>query len=171
MSCILTTGFSHDCKDAVGGVKNIYLVEYEALSAYTVTGGEVTALTLNGGKAFFKYELPKDTASFTNTITTSVGEGTTFNSTELNVKLRKLSTAKRNEVKLLSVARLIAIVETNDGPFFAMGLQRGMDMTAGTAATGATLGDMSGYDLTFTAAEKDPPAIVQSAVLTSLNIL
>jgi hypothetical protein len=152
-------------------VKNIYLVEYEALSGYTVTGGEVTGLTLNGGKSFFKYELPKDTASFTNTITTSVGEGTTFNSTELNMKLRKLSTAKRNEVKLLSVARLIAIVETNDGPFFAMGLQRGMDMTSGTAATGATLGDMSGYDLTFTASEKDPPAIVQSAVLTSLNIL
>jgi len=170
MSCILTTGFSHDCKDSVGGVDKIWLVEYEAVSSYTSASGEISALTLNGGKAFFKYELPKDTASFTNTITPSVENGTVFNSTELNIKLRKLSTAKRNEVKLLSVARLVAIVKTNAGDYWAMGLGRGMDMTAGSAMTGVALGDMTGFDLTFTHAEKEPPQIVQSGVLTSLSI-
>jgi hypothetical protein len=170
MSCILTTGFSHDCKDAVGGVQNIWLVEYEALSAFTMSSGEVSAMTLTGGKAFFKYELPKDTASFTTTITPSVENGTTFNSTELNIKLRKLSTAKRNEIKTLSVARLIAIVKTNESQFWAMGLYRGMDMTAGSHATGIGIGDMTGSDLTFTTQEKEPPAIVQNSVLSSLSI-
>lgn len=170
MSCILTTGFSHDCKDAVGGVSTVWLVEYEAVSSYTLASGEVSALTLNGGKSFFKYELPKDSASFTNTITTSVENGTTFNSCELNIKLRKLSTAKRNEVKLLSVARLVSVVKTKEGQYWAMGLDRGMDMTAGSSMSGVALGDMTGFDLTFTHAEKEPPAIVQSAVLTSLSI-
>jgi hypothetical protein len=170
MSCILTTGFSHDCKDAVGGVSTVWLVEYEAVSSYTLASGEISALTLNGGKSFFKYELPKDSASFTNTITPSVENGTVFNSTELNIKIRKLSTAKRNEVKLLSTARLVAVVKTNQDQYWFMGFTRGMDMTAGNNMTGVALGDMTGYDLTFTHAEKEPPAIVQSAVLTSLGI-
>jgi len=73
-------------------------------------------------------------------------------------------------VKLLSVARLVAIVKTNADQYWAMGLARGMDMTAGSFMTGAALGDMTGYDLTFTHAEKEPPQIVQSGVLTSLGI-
>ena len=168
--CILTTGFSHDCKDSVGGVSTIWLVEYEAVSSFTAPSGEVTALTLKAAKSFFKYELPKDTASFTNTITPSVENGTVFNSTELNIKLRKLSTAKRNEVKLLSVARLVSIVKTNAGDFWAMGLNRGLDMTAGSNMTGVALGDMTGFDLTFTATDKEPPYIVQNSVLTALSI-
>jgi hypothetical protein len=36
--------------------------------------------------------------------------------------------------------------------------------------TGVALGDMTGFDLTFTHAEKEQPQIVQSAVLTSLSI-
>jgi len=83
MSCILTTGFSHDCKDSVGGVDKIWLLEYEGVSSYTSASGEVSAMTLNGGKSFFKYELPKDTASFTNTITPSVENGTVFNSSAM----------------------------------------------------------------------------------------
>jgi hypothetical protein len=51
-----------------------------------------------------------------------------------------------------------------------MGFTRGMYKTAGSNMTGVALGDMTGYDLTFTHAEKEPPAIVQSAVLTSLGI-
>jgi hypothetical protein len=45
-----------------------------------------------------------------------------------------------------------------------------MQVTAGSFMTGVALGDMTGYDLTFTHAEKEPPQIVQSAVLNSLNI-
>jgi len=51
-----------------------------------------------------------------------------------------------------------------------MGFTRGMDMSNGTNGSGTALGDMTGYDLTFTHAEKEPPAIVQSSVLTSLSI-
>jgi len=43
-------------------------------------------------------------------------------------------------------------------------------MTAGSSMSGVALGDMTGFDLTFTHSEKEPPQIVQSGVLTSLSI-
>ncbi len=50
MPCVLTTGFTLDCKTAAAGIKNIWLVEFDAKSTLTKSSGEVSAHTLSGGK-------------------------------------------------------------------------------------------------------------------------
>ena len=43
------------------------------------------------------------------------------------------------------------------------GLEHGMDVTGGTISSGAGMGDLSGYTLTFTAQEAKPANFIQSA--------
>lgn len=170
MACILTQGFTLDCKDAVGGLKAIYLVEFDALNTFTLASGEITALTLDASKAFFKYELPKGVSSMTWTIQSNPDNGTTFYESAVVVKLRGISTAKRNEIKLLAAARLLLIARDNTDTYWLHGVGTGVDVTAGTASTGTALGDAYGMDMTFTHRENDLPAKVQSSVVTSLAL-
>ena len=170
MACVLTQGFTLDCKDKVGGLKAIYVVEFDALSSYTLASGEITALSLDGAKVFFKYELPKGVSSMTWTVQTNPDNGTTFYESAIVIKLRGLSTAKRNELKLLSSAQLLLIARDNNDVYWLHGFETGVDVTAATGGTGTAMGDAYGMDLTFTHREMDLPALVQSGVVTSLSL-
>lgn len=50
-----------------------------------------------------------------------------------------------------------------------IGLEHGADLTGGTLATGANLGDYSGFTLTFEALEKNPPSFLTDAVTDSAS--
>jgi hypothetical protein len=63
---------------------------------------------------------------------------------------------KRNEIKVLAQQRLVAIVEGNDGSYWLVGYENGLELNAGTSATGTAFGDLSGYSLTLSGMEKEP---------------
>jgi hypothetical protein len=135
-SCALTTGFDLDCRDAVGGVKSVSfanLDEYLALSP-VVADGAITSITATA--TFYKYEQLKETSSMTETINGSSQNGTVYYTPEVVVVLSKLDVNKRNEIKLLAQQRLVAIVETNDGSYWIVGYENGLELNAGTSATG-----------------------------------
>ena len=79
MACELTKGRSLDCKTATGGIKAVYFAQHADL-VITRASGEVTDLEFAGGAptTLFKYNLPRGTGSFTDTITGSAENGTVF---------------------------------------------------------------------------------------------
>lgn len=168
MACLLTQGFTLDCKDAVGGIKSIHLISWTA-SKFTAASGEVTATTVASGSVF-TYELPKATGSMTATTNVSVENGTTFTQTDVAFKLRRLSTTKRNEMKLLAQGRCYCIVKNNNDEYFLVGNEYGCDVTAMVANTGTAMGDSNGYEVTLSAIEAEAPYKLQSSVVTTLGI-
>jgi hypothetical protein len=155
-SCALTTGFDLDCRDAVGGVKSVSfanLADYIALSP-VVTAGAITSITATA--TFYKYEQLKETSSMTETINGSSQNGTVYYTPEVVVVLSKLDVNKRNEIKLLAQQRLVAIVETNDGSYWIVGYENGLELNAGTSATGTAFADLSGFSLTLSGLESKP---------------
>ena len=168
MACLLTQGFTLDCKDAVGGIKSIHLISWTA-SKFTAASCEVTATTVASGSVF-TYELPKATGSMTATTNVSVENGTTFTQTDVAFKLRRLSTTKRNEMKLLAQGRCYCIVKNNNDEYFLVGNEYGCDVTAMVANTGTAMGDSNGYEVTLSAIEAEAPYKLQSSVVTALGI-
>jgi hypothetical protein len=160
MSCDITHGREEQCKDAVGGLRNIYILNYGLYDPQTdvtydtAVGYEdqITAIALPALSNIYKFEL-KGTNSFEQTITSSRENGTTFFEQVLSIQLKKQDAVTHKQVKLLSYGRPNIIVENNNNQYFIAGLVRGMDVTAGTIANGTALGDMSGYGLTFTGQE------------------
>ena len=155
-SCALSLSYDLDCRDTVGGVKSVRLAglqEYEALSA-TIADGAVTVIPAT--PTFYKYEQLKETSSLTETINGSSQNGTVYFTPEVVVVLSKLDVNKRNEIKVLAQQRLVAIVEGNDGSYWLVGYENGLELNAGTSATGTAFGDLSGYSLTLSGMEKEP---------------
>lgn len=168
MPCLLTSGFTLDCKDAVGGIKSIHLISWTA-SKFTAVSGEITATTVVSGDVY-TYELPKGTGSMTNTTNVSVENGTTFNQCDVAFKLRRLSTSKRNEMKLLAQGRTYTIVKDNNDAYWLVGNEYGCDVTAMVANSGTAMGDSNGYEVTLSAIEAEAPYKLQSSVVTALKI-
>ena len=169
MACELTQGYSIDCRDAIGGIKSVYISNFDNVSAYTATAGEITAITQVTGKSFYKYNLEKENGAFTETQTGSLENGTNFYEGQLTFTVKKLDYTQIQELKLLALSRLWIIVEDNNGQYFSMGADFGADMLSSTNATGQAFGDLAGSSLTFSSKEKEPMFEVDSTVVAGLT--
>jgi len=168
MACALTTGFSLQCRDGAGGIKNVYLIELDNVASYTESSGTITAITKASGKVFFKYVLENDTANFAEAITTNRQNGSVYYAQTLQVVLNKLRVAVRNEIKLLAQNRLVAVVETMDGSAWLLGKERGMMVSGGSVASGTAMADRNGYTIDMAADEKEPAYEVSTGILAGL---
>ena len=166
MACDLTRGRKEPCKDVVGGLKNIYFVDFGDLGTVTKTDDEITNLTGDSSNDLtaFKYEL-KGNSSFEQTVNASRENGTVFYEQTLNLTLKKLSKEDNKELKLLAYGRPHVAVEDFNGNVFMMGLEHGADVSGGTIVSGAAMGDLSGYTLTLTAQEREPANFMASATV------
>ena len=156
MACDLTLGRIEPCKDSVGGLKNLYFVNYGDLGAitYDVTNTDVID-AVAGTPDAYKYEI-KGASSFTQNIQSSRDTGTTAFEQVIEVTLKKLTIADHKELKILAFGRPHVIIEDNNGNYFLAGLEHGADVTGGTIVTGTAMSDLSGYTLTLTGMEKAP---------------
>jgi len=171
MSCDLSKGRIEPCKDSVGGLDAVYFINFEDAPVsgivYDVTNTDVIEV-IGSGITAYKYEL-KGTSSFEQTITSSRDTGTTFFEQVLNLFLKKQDLATHKEIKLLAFGRPRVIVKDNNNNFFYCGLEFGVEVTGGTIATGAAMGDMSGYTLTLTAQERIPSNFLEATTEAGLT--
>jgi hypothetical protein len=156
MSCDISRGRLEECKDSVGGISAVYFVNKGDLGAitYDVTDTDVID-AVAGTPSAYKFDV-RGTSSFTETPTVSRDNGTAFFEQAMELVLPKLTKKDHNTVKLLAYGSPHVIIEDNNGNFFLAGLEYGMDISGGSIATGAAMGDMSGYTLSFTGMEKVP---------------
>ena len=120
MACDLTKGRKEPCKDSIGGLKNVYFLDFGSLGTVTLTDDEITNLTGSeiGGTAnsltAYKYEL-KGGSSFEQAVTSSRENGTTFFEQTLSLTLKKLTKEDNKEIKLLAYGRPHIAVEDYNG--------------------------------------------------------
>ena len=92
--------------------------------------------------------------------------------------IRNRKTAKKltkNEKKLENVkirkseakTPVIVFVEDYNGKFYVVGLYNGAEVTGGTIVSGAAMGDLSGFTLTFEGMETAPPFFVAESIITA----
>ena len=155
MSCTLTAGRLTPCKDSLGGIKNLYLVDF-GLDFTINEAGSDEITDIDGTFSYAKYEVKGD-ASMESTLNSSRENGTTFFEQNITANLRKLSKEDNKELKLMAWGRPHVLVQTRDDKFFWVGVENGAEVTGGTAVTGTAMGDLQGYTLTLQAMERFYP--------------
>jgi hypothetical protein len=168
MACNLTGTIALDCLDSISGIKTLWVgtdVEVGTITA-GATGG-ITSLAGATG-AFYQIEVAKDVASFTETFNVSQTNGTAFFSQAVVIPIQHLSSAKRQQIQLLTYNRASrCVIEDNNGDYWLIGATRGCTVTSGSSMTGTLVGDMSGYNITITADE--PEMAYQVSSLSALT--
>lgn len=157
-----------DCRDSLGGTKEVYFIEFENVSAITETSGMVTAITVASGKQFRKYQVPKETSFWTQALNSNVQNGSIFYQQELTVIVNKMQANTRNELQILAMNRLLAIVLDANGKYWLLGKDNALDATAGEDGSGTASGDRNGFSRTFTGMERFMAPEVQSSLIATL---
>ena len=165
MACTLTLGRIEPCKDQVGGLNYVYFINSLDLSsvAYDTANTDVISQLATAAVSAYAYEL-KGTSNFEQAINSSRDNGTTFFEQVLNIVLKKQDAETTKQIKLLSWAKPIVVVEDNNGNSWVMGLEHGSEVTGGSIVTGSAMGDLTGYNVTLTGQERTPANFLKGAV-------
>jgi hypothetical protein len=169
MACALTQDYNLDCRDSVGGMKEVYFMELGNLSSFTEASGVVTALTKATGKRFYKYQLIKQSSMFDDTFTSNEENGTTYATQKLTIVLNKMQANTRNEIQLLAKNLLVAVAVDRNGKAFILGATNGLVLKTAKGESGTKMGDRNGYNLDFEGAEPNMAQEVQSTVFSALT--
>lgn len=168
MACVLTSGRTEPCRDAIGGLKAAYFIDFQD-DSFTITAGEATAIDA-GVTEVFKYELLADGNTLVETFTADQNNGTSIYEQVLTLALKKQDKDTANELALIVKARPIVVVQHRDGSYKIVGISDGTVAT-GDIQSGGAKADFNGYNLTLTATEVLPAPSLDSATVTALLAL
>ena len=152
MACDLTQGRKVPCKDVVGGINRVWFVDFGDLGTLTI-GADDELTNATGTFSAYEYDV-KGANSLEQNFNVSRENGTTFFEQVLNLTLTKLSKEDNKELKLIAYGRPHIFVEDYNGNVLLVGAYHGAEVTGGTAVTGSSMGDLSGYTLSLTGSEK-----------------
>lgn len=169
MACSQTlAGLSRDCAANLGGIKTVYLANFDDVATITVSSGVVTAITMETSKKFYEYQFNPNTSNFTTTVQANRENGSLYFESVLSLVFAKQDATKRVEVNALAQAGLRGIAEDSNGNCWLFGYDEPMLMTSGTAETGTAKADRNGYALEFTDAQMQMPYSVDSSIIAGL---
>lgn len=157
--CNTIKAFTLDlCQPNLGGIKNIWLADWEAdvatldstedaTVAEKLIDGKITAL--KESVVWTHYPMRKNTCSMTSTLNNST-EGASYVTTELAMVFSKMETQKRIAIQALAIGQVMAVVEDSNGERWFLGKDEPLTATAGTGETGTAKADSNRYSLTLT---------------------
>jgi hypothetical protein len=152
MACSPSKGRLLPCKDAVGGIKGIYFIDYGTMTVnYDVT--QTNVIDDLGAITAYEYDI-KSASNVIQTMTASNDNGTTFVNQVVTAVLQKLTWSDNAEILLLGYGHPHVVVQMKNGESVVVGLENGASLETGVSDSGTAMGDLQGYTLTINADER-----------------
>ena len=171
MACnsIALKGIGLGCKDNMGGIKEVYLIKDEDITAVAATEGQISTLTLGDSAKFKTYKFRKGTSQMTSTMTTDEAAGTLSVQTDLALQFSKMETSKRLEIMAMCMESMKAIVLDANGKYWFLGYDFPVTASAATGQTGTNFGDFGGYNVTLTDNSKEFPYEIGAELIETIK--
>jgi hypothetical protein len=142
-NCNLTDGYVLGCS-SIGGVQSVWIGEWvDNVQVAQDACGIITGITTTG-LTVYSFEQDIEHAGLVQTGNYSRENGTVFYESTLSIKLIGLDCEVRNRMVELGRAPLFAVVLSNAGDYYYLGLESSGRASAGEANLGVLLGDMNG---------------------------
>ena len=178
LSCSLNRDLlrSNTCGYSLPEVKDIYLANYDDVSATTVedgvaygsdascSGSVVASIAMKGSAKWYHIEPAKNSTTFEDTLVIE-DNGNKYRTHSLTFNVSgKYNQCLHDDLDALSLGRYIAVVVTADGTWLALGRTAGLEAETATLSGG---GDSNGLQVVLTAniAESAVP-LAEAAVTT-----
>lgn len=169
MSCTQTlSGLTKDCSPSMGGIVEVYIANFDDVSAITVTTNVISAITMASSAKFKKYAFPKNTGSLTSTYNIDVASGTKFVTSDLLLQFNRMETTKRIELAALAVGDLAVICKDANGKYWYLGYDEPVNASAADGQTGTARSDANRYTITLQDNSKELPIEVSSSVIETV---
>ena len=170
-SCYISDGYSLDCRNAsTGGLKTVWILgdSGNTITAWAENASEAIT-SISGTGTFYKFELVKQSSSFSEAITVNTTAQSVVFEPTLTINLPKLSQDLRNLFQsLVSQNNIFAIVRDNNDRYWSFAFENGGLVTAGAIQTGTAYADLNGLSA-LTIVGGEPNASQEIIVTTTLG--
>lgn len=164
MACSPTKGRLLPCKDAVGGIKGLYFIDYGTpVVTYDVT--QTNVIDDLGAVTAYEYDI-KSASNLIQTMTSSNDNGTTFVNQVITAILQKLTWSDNAEILLLGYGHPHVVIHMKDGTSVAVGIEFGASLETGISDSGTQMGDTVAYTLTISADERKYANYLKGSTVT-----
>ena len=169
--CDISKGKNQPCKNAVSGIKAMYMANFNeyGFTTSSTTAGHILS-DLGTLTEVFKFELKNSGNTFQQDINSSRENGTTFFNQVLNFTLTKLSEEMEFQVKMMAWGRPQIFIELNSGQVLLLGMEHGCEIS-GNGQVQGTMDSLNGYQLTATGMEKEPAFYLDTTSIAALKVL
>jgi hypothetical protein len=164
----LSAGINRSCDNNAGGLTNIYVADFENITAYTEVNSEITSIT--AGADFYEFEFNRGTSNYAESVNINLQNGTTFFSQTVTLNLARREKTKSEAIKHLTDGqkRMFVIVKDSNGLYWAFGKDEGVVVTAIEGGSGSAKADANQYIITFVGEEADNAPEVDPAIIAAL---
>lgn len=151
-----------DCFTNMGGVKTIWIANYQDDAVSATTSGD-TISEFASGITWYKQELTKNTCSITSSL--QANENSRYVNTEVYIEYTKMQKESRLQMGALSKGDLMAVVLDKNGNYWFVGDDEPCTASAGSGESGVNRDDKNFYSVTLsTSSEKWPMALEETAI-------
>jgi len=174
MGCLLDSGHARGCKNSASGVYAFYIGNMPSGTTTSLdyltkdVDGKVTALNgLTTSVGLYEFVPEKSSSKWDTEINASQEFGSVTYIQKATMVFAGLSQEMQNQVKVLTAGSFVVIVKAKSGKFFLLGENDSISVSGGGASTGQKAGELSGYNLEFSAEEGNPAPEVESAAVAA----
>lgn len=160
MPCSISSARGLNCRDQVGGIKAIYLSTYTPtfFDGLTITASSNTFTAIGENVSVYRYDVRPQTSSFTVTIN-AADAGSAAYDIACEVTLHSMTSEDNYELEqVIGSVMTVYVLDANDN-VWCLGAKNGVQITAGTAASGTARADLNGYTLTISGSEANLPLL------------
>jgi len=151
MACTQTlSGLTRDCSNSMGGIKEVYIANFDDVDALTITSDVITAIAMVSSAKFKKYSFRPQTAELTITPQVNSENGVAYIQSVLALLFAKMDTTKRLEMNALALGDLAIIVVDNNGKKWYLGKDAPVTASGGDSGTGKAFSDANRYGIQLT---------------------
>ncbi len=173
---------TNDCDSSKGGVIEVFIINYDAISAVGVVAdsgttdpGKVSGFTMNTGTTapqdtdWHRYQLKRNTGSMTSTLNVDETAGVNYVNTDVLIRFNKLNTTARIEMTALTLAETRVVVHDANGKYWLVGKDEPVVASAGSGQTGVQKTDGSYFELTLQGSDNTYPLELTDAAIAQLT--
>lgn len=161
------------CGYSLPEIVDLYLINYEDVSATTVTAGtgasvgcdEISAITLKEGKKVYHVEPAKNSASFEDTLVVE-DSGNKYRNASVTFNVSGTYNAcMHGALDALSLGRYFVVIKTADGNYLGMGRISPLEAETATLAGGS---DTNGLQIVLSGNIAESPLPLTDTAVTEL---
>ncbi|KAA6343659.1 hypothetical protein EZS27_008664 [termite gut metagenome] len=167
--CKLLNSIKRDCVYKIGGLKRLFLINYDLSNQYVFdSDGVITTITPASGEKIYQIDFSDNSASWTDDLIL-VSRSQKYRTSTINFQISDLNKDVLNEGDALSLGTFTAFVVDRNDTIICLGRENGLQATSFNYNSGAAEGDAVSFTTILVGNEKELPKLVKNeSVITSL---
>ena len=170
----ISAAVERNCNNNVGGLKAIYITDYENVTAVTDTepDGVIDTITMASTTQFFDFYFAKNSAMYEENLVQNLEIGSTYYEQKVAFSIPLRDETRRESIKELvsGQKKLMVLLQDNNDNYWLYFEKEGGIVTTLTGGSAAAKGELNGYAIEITADSVSQAAVVDPTIVDALLV-